>query len=52
MIKAASVAKGSKVITKQRPKIIEEAEKLLLVFIHEKQPKWQSLSEAFICKKG
>ena len=37
MIKAANVAKGSKVICKQRPQIIEEVEKLLLVFINEKQ---------------
>ena len=31
MIKAANVTKGSKVISKQRPQIIEEVETLLLV---------------------
>ena len=51
MIKAANVAKGSKVISKQRPQIIEEVEKLLLVFINEKRLKGDNLSEAFICKK-
>ena len=49
MITAANVAKGSKVISKQRPQIIEEVEKLLLVFINEKQLKVDSLSEALIC---
>ena len=42
----ASVAKRSKVISKQRSQIIEEVKKLLLVFINEKQ------SEAFICEKA
>ena len=49
MIKA--VAKGSKVISKHRPQIIEEVKKLLLVFINVKQLKGDSLSEAFICEK-
>ena len=34
----------------QRPQVIEEVEKLLLVFINEKQMKWDCLSEAFICE--
>ena len=51
MIKAANVAKGSKVISKQRTQIIEAVDKLLLMFINEKQEKGGSLSEAFICKK-
>ena len=51
MIKAGNVAKGCKVISKQGPQIIEEVEKLLLVFINEKQFKGDSLSEAFICEK-
>ena len=51
MIKAASDVKGSKVISKQRPQIIEEIDKLLLVFIDEKQLKGDSLSEVFICEK-
>ena len=49
MIKAANVVKASKVISKQRPQIIEEVDKLLLVFINEKQLKGDSLSETFIC---
>jgi len=52
ILKAADVAKGSKGISKQRPQIIEEVEKLLLVFINEKQLKGDSVSEAFICEKA
>ena len=51
MIKAANVATGFKVISKQRPQIIEEVEKLLLLSINEKQLKGDSLSETFICEK-
>ena len=51
-IKTANVAKGSNVISKQRIKIIEEVDKLLLVFINEKQLKGGSLSETFICEKA
>ena len=39
MIKSANVAKGSKVISKQRPQIIEEVESLLLMFINVKHLK-------------
>ena len=52
MIKAASVAKGSKVISQQRPPIIEEVEKLLSVFINEKQLIGECMSEAFICHRA
>ena len=52
MIKVADVTKGSNVLSKQRPQIIEEVEKLLLVFIDENQLKWDSLSEAFVCEKA
>ena len=51
-IKAANVGKGSKVISTQRPQVIREVDKLLLVFINEKQLKGDSLSEAFICGKS
>ena len=44
MIKAANVEKGSKVISRQTPQIIDEVEKLLLVFINEKQFSRDSLS--------
>ena len=47
-----NVAKGSNVISRQRPQIIEEVEKLLLGFINETQLKGDSLSEAFICEKA
>ena len=43
---------GSKVISKQRPQIIEEVDKLLLVSINEKQLKGDSLSEAIVCEKA
>ena len=33
-IKATDVAKGSFLVSKQRPQIIEEVEKLLLIYIH------------------
>ena len=39
-------------ISKQRPQIIEQAKKLSLLFINEKQLKGGSLSEAFICEKA
>ena len=41
-----------KVISKQRPQIIEEVEKLLLVFINEELLKGDSLSETFISEKA
>ena len=52
MIKAVNVAKRSNVMSRRRPQIIEEVEKLLFVFINEKQLKGDSLSEAFICEKA
>ena len=52
MIKAANVAKGFKVISRRRTQIIEEVERLLLVFINEKQLRGDSLREAFICEKA
>ena len=50
--KAANVAKGCKIISKQRPQIIEEVDKLLLEFINEKHLKGDSLSDAFIYEKA
>ena len=52
MIKAVNVTKGSKVISRQRPQIIEDVEKSLFVFINEKQLKEDSLGEAFICENA
>ena len=51
-IKKADVAKGVTAVTKQRPQIIEEMEKLLLIFIKEKELAGDSISEAFICEKA
>lgn len=52
MIKKANVATGVTAVTKQRPQVIEEMEKLLLIFIKEKQLAGESVSEAFICEKA
>ena len=52
MINAVNVAKGYKVISKQRPQIIEDVDKLLPLFINEKQWKVDSLSKAFICENA
>ena len=52
MIKKANVAKGVTVISKQRPQIMEEMEKLLLIFIREKQMAGESVSETLICERA
>lgn len=52
LIKAADVAKGVTMISKQRPQIMEELEKLLLIFIKKKELAGNSISEAIICKKA
>ena len=46
-MKGADVAEGVTVISKQRPPILEEVEKLLLIYINEVQLK----GESFICEK-
>ncbi|XP_063842553.1 tigger transposable element-derived protein 1-like isoform X2 [Scylla paramamosain] len=51
-IKAADVAKGVKTLTSQRSKFIEEMEKVLLVWIHEKQLLGDHISEVIICEKA
>ncbi|XP_025099953.1 tigger transposable element-derived protein 1-like [Pomacea canaliculata] len=51
-LKEANVSKGVSTLTKQRPKIKEEVEKLLLVYINEKQLEGVSISESFICEKA
>ena len=52
VIKGADVAKEVSVISKQRPPILEEVEKLLLVYINEVQLRGDNISESFICKKA
>uniref|UniRef100_A0A2D4Q5L4 HTH CENPB-type domain-containing protein n=2 Tax=Micrurus TaxID=8634 RepID=A0A2D4Q5L4_MICSU len=52
VIKAANVAKGVTLLTKQRPQIMEEMEKLLLIFIKEKELAGDSINEVVICEKA
>jgi len=51
-IKAAEVAKGIKSLTSKRLPAAEEVEKLLIVWINEKQFAGDSVSEAIICEKA
>ncbi|KAM4688985.1 tigger transposable element-derived protein 1-like [Discoglossus pictus] len=51
-IKGADVARGVSTITKQRPKTLEEVEKLLYVWIQEKQLAGDSISQAIVCEKA
>ena len=53
-IKAADASKGIKFLTskKKRPEILNEVEKLLLIWINEKQLAGDSISEAIICEKA
>ncbi|XP_040286123.1 tigger transposable element-derived protein 1-like [Bufo bufo] len=51
-IKGADVAKGVTMLTKQRTQVLEEVEKLLLVWLNEKQQAGDSVSEAMICEKA
>ncbi|XP_023238521.1 tigger transposable element-derived protein 1-like isoform X3 [Centruroides sculpturatus] len=51
-IKAANVAKGVTTLTSRRSHIIEEMEKLLLVWINEKQLTGDIISERIICEKA
>ncbi|KAG2463834.1 KDM4B demethylase, partial [Polypterus senegalus] len=50
--KAADIAKGVTVLTKQRLRVLEEVEKLLLVWLNEKQLAGDSVSEAMLCEKA
>jgi hypothetical protein len=52
VIKSANVAKGVKSITKQRSGKLGHVEKLLLIWITEKQCAGDSVSEAMICEKA
>ncbi|KAF2358522.1 Transposase IS3/IS911family [Trinorchestia longiramus] len=50
--KEVNVAKEVTSLTKKRPQILEEVEKLLLVFINEKQLRGDSISETLIREKA
>ncbi|XP_039623765.1 tigger transposable element-derived protein 1-like [Polypterus senegalus] len=51
-IKKLDVDKGVTVTSKLRPKLLEDVEKLLLVWINEKQLKGDLVSEAITCVKA
>nr|XP_053629208.1 tigger transposable element-derived protein 1-like [Cherax quadricarinatus]XP_053629209.1 tigger transposable element-derived protein 1-like [Cherax quadricarinatus] len=51
-IKEADVAKGVNMPTKKRPQIVEEVEKLLLVWIKDEEIAGDSVSETIICEKA
>ncbi|GCC30801.1 hypothetical protein chiPu_0009255 [Chiloscyllium punctatum] len=52
VIKAADVAKGVTTLTSKRSKFIEEVEKLLLVWINEKQLVGVPILEGIICEQA
>ncbi|XP_069961470.1 putative CENPB DNA-binding domain-containing protein 1 isoform X5 [Cherax quadricarinatus] len=51
-IKEAIVAKGVNMLTKMRSPVLEEVEKLLLVWINKKQLAGDSLTTSIICEKA
>ena len=51
-MRSADVAKGVKVLTKQQSRAIEAVEKLLLIWINEKQLASDSVLEAVICEQA
>uniref|UniRef100_A0A8C5PXM0 HTH CENPB-type domain-containing protein n=1 Tax=Leptobrachium leishanense TaxID=445787 RepID=A0A8C5PXM0_9ANUR len=51
-IKGLDAAKGVTRVSKQRPRVLEDVEKLLLVWINEKQLVGDALSENIICEKA
>lgn len=52
LIKAITPAKGVKIISKQRTSIHENMEKLLMVWLTEKQLAGDTVTEAIICEKA
>ncbi|XP_023242082.1 tigger transposable element-derived protein 2-like [Centruroides sculpturatus] len=52
IIKNKKAFKAVNVISKQRSKVLDEVEKLLLMWINEKQLAGDSVSEAIICEKA
>ncbi|KAM6168259.1 tigger transposable element-derived protein 1-like [Erethizon dorsatum] len=51
-IRGLDAAKGVTRISKQRPRVLEDVEKLLLVWINEKQVAGDTMTENFICEKA
>ena len=51
-MKSSDVAMGVSAISKQRLQVLEEVEKLLMIFINEKQLAGDSVSEEMVCAKA
>jgi transposase-like protein len=51
-IKGANVARGVTVLTKQRSQMVEEVEKLLLIWMNKKMLAGDSVSEGNTCEKA
>ena len=51
-IRGLDAAKGVTRVSKQRPRVLEDVEKLLLVWINEKQLAGDTVTENFICEKA
>ncbi|GCC27797.1 hypothetical protein chiPu_0006223 [Chiloscyllium punctatum] len=51
-LKADDVAKGVTILTKQRPKLLDEVDKLLLAWINQQELAGDSFHETIICKKA
>ncbi|KAM4030834.1 tigger transposable element-derived protein 1-like [Anomaloglossus baeobatrachus] len=51
-IKSLDTAKGITRVSKQRPRVLEDVEKLLLVWINEKQLAGDTVTENLICEKA
>ncbi|XP_029777041.1 tigger transposable element-derived protein 1-like [Suricata suricatta] len=51
-IRGLDAAKGVTRISKQRPRVLEDVEKLLLVWINEKRLAGDTVTENFICEKA
>lgn len=51
-VKVSDVAKGSTVISKQRPQVLEEVEKLVLIYANQRQSGGDGVSESVICLKA
>ncbi|XP_068121604.1 tigger transposable element-derived protein 1-like [Hyperolius riggenbachi] len=51
-IRRLDAAKGVTRVSKQRPQVLEDVEKLLLIWINEKQRAGDTVTETFICEKA
>lgn len=51
-LRGIDAAKGVTRISTQRPHVLEDVEKLLLVWINEKQVAGDTVTENFICEKA